>query len=171
MPQEKSLALRLAEKKEADIKKLAELIAMKFIECATIRYKESHITIKFTRGGLFKETPIRMIIPKSLKKKIKYNEKISSEKTKSPLPELTKEGGIDIAKIVQSQQLELSDSDKIIMEIVEIFNNIDNTVPGLNNSGFSKEQDIVLHEVEVLLQKENFKIDITETAIRVSWWD
>ena len=168
---EATLAIRLAEKKEADLKEKAKLLAIMFKELATICYNESHIIMRFTRGGLFKETPIRMTIPKSLKKKIKYNEKISSEKKKSVLPELTGEGGIDIAKIVQSQQPELSRSDNLILEIVEKFNNIDTTVNSLNNSSFSKEQDIVLHELEVLLQKENFKIDITETSIRISWWD
>ena len=170
MPEEKSLALRLAEKKEADLKEIAKLLATMFKELATICYNESHIIMKFTKGGLFKETPIRMIIPKSLKKKIKYNEKFSSEKKNSVLPEFTGEGGIDIGKNVQSQQVELSRSDNLIMEIVEKFNKIDTTVRGLNNSNFSKEQDIVLEELEVLLQKENFKTDITESSIVISWW-
>lgn len=166
MPETTSLARQLAEKKSKDLEKIADDIANKIRELAKLCYRDSAIILQFGSDegilGFFTKSTIQMIPPKDLRKKLKKMEKQANAK------EETDDENDENRDSVKKEEIKLSKKEALLLEIIDMFNDIETTIP--ETAIKSKEQAVVLQELESELQRDNFEVNITEKGLEVIWW-
>lgn len=163
MPETTSLARQLAEKKSKDLERIADEIANKIRELAKLCYRDSAIIFQFGSAdgifGFFTKSVIQMIPPKDLRKKLKKIEKQAN---------IREETDDENEYSVKKAEIKLEKKEELLLEIIEKFNDIETTIS--ETAIKSKEQAVVLNELESELQRDNFEVNITEKGLEVIWW-
>lgn len=138
------LAKQLRAMKEHDIAQAGLALTAKILAFTKIRYSKSEVVFRFKSSWCFAKTPARMEVPQPLRKKLKA---LESE---------------------QAEMLALEEWEKLLVEIVEDFNAIENSV--MLNDNFSSEQAAILEVVRERLTAECFKVSITDRQLYIGWW-